>query len=330
MTPEQVEAKLGKLRPGSAPGLDKIYPRVLHAMKQELSTPLSIIFNKSLEEGVVPLEWKNTNVTPIFKKGSKTEPGNYRPVSLTSAVCRVMESLLRDAIVSHLTLHNLINKTQHGFVPHRSCLTNLLEYLEKMTDLVDKGHSVDVFYLDFAKAFDKVPHVRLMSKVRAHGITGQVANWIEEWLRNRQQRVVLNGCMSSWKEVFSGVPQGSVLGPILFVLFIDDIDSMVSAADLFFSKFAGDTKAARVVDTDEQAADLQGDLDGLANWATKWQMLFNVDKCKVLHLGRNNIGRDYTMGGRKLLVTEEEKDLGVMIHKSLKSATQVAKAAKNS
>ena len=134
--------------------------------------------------------------------------------------------------------------------------------------------------------------------------------------------------MSSWKEVFSGVPQGSVLGPILFVLFIDDIDSMVSAVDLFLSKFADDTKAARVVDSDEQAADLQADLDGLSQWATKWQMLFNVDKCKVLHLGRSNIGRDYTMGGKKLLVTEEEKDLGVMIHKSLKSATQVAKAAK--
>ena len=115
---------------------------------------------------------------------------------------------------------------------------------------------------------------------------------------------------------------------ILFVLFINDINSMVSAVDLFVSKFPDDTKAARVVDTDEQAADLQKDLDGLAQWATRWQMLFNVDKCKVLHLGRSNIGRNYTMGDKQLLVTEEEKDLGVMIHKSLKAATQVAKAAK--
>ena len=160
ITPEKVTEKLGKLRPGSAPGSDKIYPRILNTLKEELSIPLAIIFNKSLTEGVVPIDWKVANVTPIFKKGSKTEPGNYRPVSLTSVVCRVMESLLRDSIVSHLTLHSLINKTQHGFVPNRSCLTNLLEYLEKMTDLIDQGHSVDIFYLDFAKAFDKVPHVQ--------------------------------------------------------------------------------------------------------------------------------------------------------------------------
>ena len=180
--------------------------------------------------------------------------------------------------MSHLTLNDLISKTQHGFVPHRSCLTNLLEYLEKVTDLMDQGHSVDIFYLDFAKAFDKVPHVRLMSKVRAHSIEGLVANWVEEWLRDRKQRVVLNGTASSWRNVTSGVPQGSVLGPTLFVIFIDDIDDIIDAAGLFLSKFADDTKTGRVVDNDVQADILQGELNSLADWAEKWQMLFNVDK----------------------------------------------------
>jgi ribonuclease P/MRP protein subunit RPP40 len=182
--------------------------------------------------------------------------------------------------------------------------------------------------LDFAKAFDKVPHVRLLSKIRAHGITGKIASWIEAWLQGRQQRVVLNGASSDWEEVSSGVPQGSVLGPALFVLFINDIDTAVDLVGLFLSKFADDTKAARVVDTDEDVQKLQEDLDGLAEWARTWQMLFNVDKCKVIHVGRNNAKHDYLMEGKKLIVVEEEKDLGVKVHQSLKTSSQVGAAAK--
>ena len=133
----------------------------------------------------------------------------------------ILESILRDQILLHLQKYDLIGKSQHGFLPHRSCLTNLLEFLEEITRLIDEGHSIDVMFLDFSKAFDKVPHVRLMSKVRAHGILGSVADWVEEWLRNRKQRVVLNGKESDWADALSGVPQGSVLGPILFLLLIN-------------------------------------------------------------------------------------------------------------
>ena len=167
---------------------------------------------------------------------------------------------------------------------------------------------------------------RLMAKVRAHGIIGQVADWIEAWLTERKQRVVLNGSCSSWRSVFSGVPQGSILGPTLFVIFINDID--LDLTDLFLSKFADDTKAARVVDTDAEAARLQNDLDGFAQWAREWQMLFNVDKCKVIHVGRTNPRQNYTMEGKQLIKVEEEKDLGVMVHQSLKPGAQVAKAVK--
>ena len=157
---------------------------------------------------------------------------------------------------------------------------NLLCFLEDITKWVGDGSPVDVVYLDFQKAFDKVPHQRLLIKLKAYGIGESMINWIQAWLTDRRQRVIVEGEISNWKPVLSGVPQGSVLGPILFLIFINDLDDDLSSKVL---KFADDTKVFRTVKTDTDKETLQDDLTKLVKWSEKWQMLFNFGKCKCIH-----------------------------------------------
>ena len=320
---EVVFQKLCNLRPDKAPGVDGIYPVVLRNLAKVVSLPLSIIFSKSLQCNQIPVDWKMANVTPLYKKGPKNQPSSYRPVSLTSQVCKVMESILKDSIVSYLERNNIIADSQHGFRSQRSCLTNLLYFLEVVTGKIDEGHPVDVVYLDFSKAFDKVPHKRLILKVKAHGIHSVVADWIQNWLDNRLQRVVLNGHMSDWLPVTSGVPQGSVLGPTLFIIYINDLDVNLNNSVL---KFADDTKVFSDVLSVDKVAELQEDLDMLYKWSCDWQMLFNAQKCKCLHIGHSNAQASYFVGGVQVEDIEYEKDLGVLIDKSLSPSRQCAKA----
>ena len=207
VTPEMIANKIKKMKDNKSPGVDGIPPKLLKEIVDQISTPLANLFNLSLEEGIVPSEWKEANITPLFKKGSRKKPENYRPVSLTSVVCKLLETLIRDHMVEFLVKHKLINTSQHGFLKARSCLTNLLCFLEEITKWVDDGSPVDVVYLDFQKAFDKVPHQRLLLKLKAHGIGNDVINWIEKWLTHRRQRVIVDGEISNWKSVLSGVPQ---------------------------------------------------------------------------------------------------------------------------
>jgi len=200
----------------------------------------------------VPEDWKLANVTTIFKKGKRSDPGNYRPVSLTSVCCRILESIIRDSMMDHLIKNKLLRDSQHGFMPNRSCTTNLLEFFEVVTGAADRGDPFDIIFLDFAKAFDKVPKERLLAKLRAHGISGEPLAWIKQWLTGRKQRVVINGEESSWEEVLSGVPQGSVLGPPLFTVFINDLDDVIEWLELL-KKFADDTKLGQSATPEGQA-----------------------------------------------------------------------------
>ena len=326
ITSDMVLKKLQKLKPNKSPGVDNIYPVVLKHTAASIAQPLSHIFQESLNKNEIPSDWRNANVTPIYKKGPKHQPENYRPVSLTSQISKVMESILKDFINIHLDKFHLIKETQHGFTKGKSCLSNLLTFLEDVTRDIDSGRPVDILYLDFSKAFDRVPHIRLDKKIRAHGITGNVADWIATWLSGRKQKVVISGKSSAWKDVVSGVPQGSVLGPTLFLIYINDIDINISSTIL---KFADDTKVYRSTATPHDIQMLQQDLCQLYKWSTDWQMLFNVQKCKSLHIGHSNVHHSYHMNNIPIESTSSEKDLGIIIQSDLKVSQQVAKAVKS-
>ncbi len=315
---------LDKMKENKSPGPDRIYPKILKNIKNEISTPLTQIFNKSLKEKTVPNDWKLANVTPIFKKGDRKLPGNYRPISLTSVVCKLLESIIRDKIVKHLELHNLIRDSQHGFRNKRSCLTNLLEFYNKLFHMHDQSKTLDIIYLDFKKAFDKVPHNKLLTKIKALGITGNIYGWIEDWLRDRKQRVVVNGEKSSWTPVSSGVPQGSVLGPILFLIYINDIDIGINSP---ISKFADDTKIGRPVTDNKDRQNLQNDLDTISKWSEKWQMPFNTSKCQLLQIGSANKKYTYKMKGNNIESVTQTRDLGVIISNNLKFSQQCNEVA---
>ena len=322
----KVREKILALKPDSAPGPDGITGHLLQGLVEELAPALALIFSKSMEEGVVPADWRTANVTPIFKKGARTKPENYRPVSLTSIPCKLMESIVKDNLMAHLEENMLMNPSQHGFMPGKSCATNLLEFFEVVTRAVDEGKNMDIIFLDFAKAFDKVPKERLLAKLAAHGIGGQVLQWVRSWLTARSQRVVLNGEASELAAVESGVPQGSVLGPILFDIFINDIDLLAVMIDIL-RKFADDTKLGKIILTVEDGKVLQDCLDKLVDWADKWGMKFNTGKCKVMHIGTSNQEIQYNMGGAVLGTTDTERDIGVLVANSMKPTKHCQKAA---
>lgn len=316
---DTVEKYLLLLNGSKSMGPDNIHPLIVKSMANTFSKPLTLIFQKSIDTGKIPKEWKDARVTPLFKnKGSKLDAGNYRPVSLTSIVCKTLEKVIRKEMIDHLITNNLLSDSQFGFRSGRSCILQLLDVMEDWSLYMDNNISWDTLYLDFAKAFDKVPHKRLLKKLYSYGIRGSILEWITDFLTGRRQQVAVKGEKSEWQNVISGVPQGSVLGPVLFIIFINDLPDVVES---IVKIFADDTK---IYAPTSKSDVLQNDLDALYDWSKLWDMKFNVNKCKQIHYGRNNPENVYTMNNIDIIKDEQEKDLGIIFQNDLKFSQHIS------
>ena len=327
VTEDEVKKELSRLKIDKSPGPDYIHPKILQATADTLARPITNIIQSSLDSSELPEDWKRANITPIFKKGKRSTALNYRPVSLTSIVCKLLERLIRKRLMKHLDDNNLLTDHQYGFRSRRSTTLQLLRVLDQWTTWLDEGNNYDVIYMDFAKAFDSVPHQRLLAKIEAYGIRGSLLKWIENFIKDRHQRVKVNGEVSQWKEVESGIPQGSVLGPIFFIIYINDLpDNLQNQARMY----ADDTKLYGIVNVEAQHKSLQDDLNTVTGWANLWQLQFNISKCKVMHYGTHNNQFTYNMEkcGETIRLdkTEEEKDLGTIFTPRMKFSEHIAKA----
>ncbi len=307
---------LGTLNPRKAAGPDKVPTTILKDYRDILAPVLTVIFQQSLDTGVVPKEWRLANIVAIFKKGDKHDPGNYRPVSLTSIACKSLEHILFSNIMDHYDAHHFLTKRQHGFREKYSCETQLITTVEDILKDINHRRQCDILILDFQKAFDKVPHQRLLTKLDHSGIRGNIKKWIGNWLTDQYQHVVVEGCTSCEERVKSGVPQGTVLGPLMFLTYINDIHEELSSN---IRLFADDALLYRPILSRQDTQTLQDDINTLSKWAKRWQMSFNVKKCYVMraYRGNNITYREYTMDSAPLASVEHHPYLGVELSQDM-------------
>ena len=315
---EEVHTELLNLRRGKACGPDHISAHLLQKGADLLASPLTKLFQLSLSTGTLPNDWVTANIVPVYKKGDKHLSSNYRPISLTSVVVKVMERIIHRQLTTVLESNHLISNYQHGFRRQRSTVTLLLTAVHDWAACLERRHSVHCIFLDLAKAFDSVPHTRLLLKLECLGIRGNLLSWLDHFLTKRFQRVVINGTFSGWLPVLSGVPQGSVLGPLLFLLYVDDIYRCVSYSSV--QMFADDIALYREIVLPSDQELLQEDLNQVYAWSCKWLLNLNPSKCDSICISYKHSppSAQYWLGGQQLSTKSTIRYLGIYINSHLK------------
>ena len=316
-----VEKLLSELDCSKSIGPDEIQTLVLKNCAQQISPILSKIFQESLDTGSLPLDWRSANVTAIFKKGDRHDPNNYRPVSLTSVCSKILEHIIHKHIVIHFEQNNILTPLNHGFRKHHSCETQLITTIDDLSTSFDRKSQVDIAILDFSKAFDKVPHKELLHKLTYYGINGSILKWITSFLCKRSMRVMVDGIASREVPVLSGVPQGTVLGPLLFLVHINDLPASVRSQ---VRLFADDCLLYREIKSRDDHHILQNDLKSLERWAEKWGMKFNADKCTILSQNQKST-HFYTIDKEILKSVDHHPYLGVELSSDLKWTNHISK-----
>ena len=308
---EIVYSALTDLSPKRSRTPDGVPAIFLKYVAHAITPFLTMLFNLSMQTGTLPRQWKTSVISPIYKKGSKNLPSNYRPISLTSVICRVFEKIISNHILNHLLINQLISNNQHGFLPRRSTITQLLDATNDWINSYTSNETLSVVYTDLAKAFDTVSHPKLLEILKTYGIDGKLLNWIESFLVGRKQQVSVGKNLSKFLEILSGVPQGSVIGPLFFLIFIDDITTTSTHSKICL--FADDTKIYST-----NPVYLQKDLDELDLFFKRRQLRLAVEKCQKITFSKKDLSYPLKIGDSLLDDYKTVKDLGVFVTSNLK------------
>ena len=315
LTADDVVNHLRNIDTSKGAGPDKISPILLKNCAESLSSPLLRIFNSSLSTGKFPTRWKTSYVTPIFKSGSRNNIENYRGVSILPTIGKLFEAIVTSILT--VKLNRIISKFQHGFMKRRSTSTNLVEFVSHAIGVIESKRQLDVVYTDFRKAFDRVKHSILLYKLRKIGIHSDLLAWISSYLSGRTQFVKIAGWSSRTFDVTSGVPQGSHLGPLLFILFMDDATKVFLSSR--FLLYADDLKIFKTIKNVLDASALQRDLNRFLQWCEVNQLYLNAKKCNVISFTRKRtkVEFNYSVYDTPLNRLRVVKDLGVLMDEKL-------------
>ena len=294
---------------------DGIGPKLLKHCAIALYQPLHHLFCESLAQQIIPFEWRTHLIKPIFKTGDRSSVKNYRPISLLCVTSKVLEKIVYNHIIEFVT--NNISVSQFGFLRNLSTLQQLLIFINTVNDSLNSNSQADVLYLDFKKAFDSVAHNELLFKLWSFGITGNLWRWLQAYLSNRVQQVSVNNTVSDVLPVVSGVPQGSILGPILFLVFVNDIPAAVSSSLVLL--FADDAKCIKSVSQTSDCLSFQQDLNNLVTWSTTWNLPFNDQKCSMVRFYTNHspLQYNYHLNSVPVAIKTSHTDLGIIVTSDL-------------